>query len=94
MRLTFDTLPTMVGEMYEKLTKIEQHLVPTTDSKQVSTPALLINSQQFCDHFKISMPTLIRWRKKSKISFIKLGGSIRYDLNTVIAELEIARRNR
>lgn len=39
----------------------------------------LINSKTLMDRLGISEPTLIRMRRQKKISFIDVGGTIRYD---------------
>ena len=94
MKITYDTLPTVVGVMHEMLIEIKQQLVQNKSSEQVTTPAMLVNSKQFCNHYDISMATLNRWRRKKKVPYIRLGGSYRYDLNAVNAALEVNRRGR
>jgi hypothetical protein len=92
MEIDFNNLPKVVGVMHDMLFEIKKQLIPTKSSNSVTTPAMLVNSKQCCDYLKISLPTLNRWKSKGKVSYIKLGGSIRYDLNTVTKELEVNRR--
>jgi hypothetical protein len=48
----------------------------------------IVSEKELCEHLNISGPTAIRYRKKGKIPFMKVGSSIRYDLNKVFAALE------
>ena len=47
-----------------------------------------ITTKELCKYLKISSVTCIRWRKKGKIPFMKIGGSIRYDKAAVLAAIE------
>src|SRR5690606_11936464 len=55
------------------------------DAKQISKP---ITQKELCDYLSITEPTVIRWRNKGKIPFMKIGSAIRYDINAVTAALE------
>lgn len=48
----------------------------------------IIDGKQLMKRLNISEPTLIRWRKKSKIPFLQIGTSIRYDWFKVLIALE------
>lgn len=48
----------------------------------------LINRAELCKHLKVSEPTIIRWERNKKIRAIRLGRSIRYDLDDVIEHLK------
>jgi excisionase family DNA binding protein len=47
-----------------------------------------INGEELCAYLGISKPTLIRWRNKGKIPFLKVGGVIRYNKQKVSKALE------
>lgn len=51
-------------------------------------PAEIINSEELCRRLDISEPTLVSWRRKKKIPFIKIDGVIRYNWPAVISQLE------
>jgi hypothetical protein len=48
--------------------------------------------EQVCEGLSISLQTLMLWRKKGKIPYLKIGSSIRYDYNKVIAALEVVNK--
>jgi|JI6StandDraft_1071083.scaffolds.fasta_scaffold110499_2 hypothetical protein len=48
----------------------------------------IIDGKELIKRLNISEPTLIRWRKKSKIPFLQLGTSLRYDWRKVLNSLE------
>lgn len=70
-----------VSTAFEKLTLDPTKRLPVTNTKPITAPEL-------CRYLNISLPTLIRWRKKGKIPFLQIGGSIRYDKASVIAAIE------
>lgn len=47
-----------------------------------------ITTDELCAFLRISEPTLIRLKKKSKIPFLEIGGSIRFDKAAVLKALE------
>lgn len=47
-----------------------------------------ITGKELCKYLGISEPTLIRWRKKGKIPFLRVGGVLRYDKAAVSKALE------
>lgn len=57
-------------------------------------PVKLTGQKELCTFLNLSEPTIIRWRQKGKIPFMKIGSAIRYDLNKVIAALEVEKKGR
>ena len=51
-----------------------------------------ITTKQLCEFLGITEPTVIRWRKKGKIPFLQIGSSIRFNLSSVIAALEVSKK--
>jgi hypothetical protein len=47
-----------------------------------------INTKELINFLDITEPTLIRWRKKGKIPFLKIGSRILYQKGAVLAALE------
>ena len=84
--ITFDQLPETVSNILEKVSSLEQLLsspgnLPGPIEKPVST-------KEICDFLSITEPTLIRWRNKGKIPFLKIGTNIRYDKAAVLKAIE------
>ena len=51
-----------------------------------------ITTKQLCVFLGITEPTVIRWRKKGKIPFMQIGSSVRFNLSSVIAALEVSKK--
>jgi excisionase family DNA binding protein len=66
---------------FEKLNTHISVIAIAKNEKPITTKELL----QF---LAISQPTLIRWRKKGKIPYLKVGGRVLYQKSAVIASLE------
>jgi excisionase family DNA binding protein len=47
-----------------------------------------INTKELCSFLDITEPTLIRWRAKGKIPFLRIGSRILYQKGAVLAALE------
>ncbi len=47
-----------------------------------------LTTKQLCEHLNITEPTVIRYRRKGWIPFFKIGDSVRFDLDKVLAALE------
>jgi len=50
-----------------------------------------VTAKELSQFLSISQPTLIRWRKKGKIPYLKLGGRILYQKSAVITAIESKR---
>lgn len=66
---------------FEKLNTASHQLAVSKNEKPINTKELLT----FLD---ITEPTLIRWRSKGKIPFLKIGSRILYQKTEVIRALE------
>lgn len=85
--LTFEQLPEAVGAILDKMSILEKLL-----STPGATPVIIekpVSTKEICDFLSITEPTLIRWRNKGKIPFIKIGSNIRYNKAEVIKALEV-----
>ena len=83
--ITFDSLPTMVGELQQQVQQLQQQV---QQLQHEPPPVELINGRQLCKRLQISEPTLIRWREAGRIPYLAIGGAYRYDLNAVIKALK------
>jgi excisionase family DNA binding protein len=59
----------------------ESMLAPISRSKPLT-------AKELCAFLGISQSSLIRWRKKSLIPSLRVGGSIRYDREAVVKAIE------
>lgn len=87
--LTFNELPKAVGLLHDKLSHIEQQLAQSSVAF-VTTVSKPVNTKELCKFLSISEATCIRWRKKNRIPYLKIGGSIRYEIKSVVEALEVA----
>ena len=55
---------------------------------------IIINGEELAKQLGVTIQTLIRWRKKEKIPFFRIGSSIRYDLNKVLEALESGKKGK
>ena len=63
----------------------------TTSISNQSKNEKPITTKQLCEFLGITEATVIRWRKKGKIPFLQIGSSIRFNLSSVIASLEVSK---
>ncbi|HMK18126.1 MAG TPA: helix-turn-helix domain-containing protein [Chitinophagaceae bacterium] len=68
-----------------------KEILKNIPSAYVAQVPEIINSKELCKRLDLSEPTLIAWRKKKAIPFIRIGSSIRYNWPKVVEALE--RRN-
>jgi predicted DNA-binding transcriptional regulator AlpA len=71
-----------VAAAFEKL-NTHSSVIANSKNEQPVTAKVL---SQF---LSISQPTLIRWRKKGKIPYLKIGGRILYRKSEVILAIEV-----
>lgn len=62
------------------------------EPKDSKPQPFIVTGEVLCQRFNITIPTLIRWRKKGKIPFMQIGSAIRYDINKVIEALEVGKK--
>ena len=69
--------------------RIESLLTSDQSSKVIVKPIEKpITTAELCSFLGITEPTVIRLRKRGKIPFLQIGGSIRYDKASVVQALE------
>lgn len=47
-----------------------------------------ITQAELCKFLGVTEPTILRWRKKGKIPFFRIGSAVRFNLHEVIKALE------
>ena len=84
--LTFEQMPEAISRLLDKVESLELRLSsPGAGPASIERP---MTADEACEFLSISLPTLIRWRNKGKIPYLKIGTNIRYDKAAVINAIE------
>ena len=75
-------------ELSAQLTEIKNLLTNPATSNFPQVLEQPVTAEELCKFLRISEPSLVRLKKKRKIPFIEVGGSIRYDKAAVVKALE------
>jgi excisionase family DNA binding protein len=81
--LTEDEFRTIFRDEYKNLT-------PVVGNKQQNEQP--VTTKQLCEFLGVTEPTIIRWRNKGKIPFMRIGSSIRFNLSAVVSALEVKKK--
>lgn len=87
--LTFENLPAAVAQLLERVNSIERLLIENKSNVPDTFPNKPLTTKQLCCYLDIAEATIIRWRQKNKIPYLQVGGSIRYDLKSVVEALKV-----
>ena len=52
----------------------------------------ILTGEELCKKLGVTIQTLIRWRHKGKIPFLRIGSSIRYDFIKVLEAIEVTKK--
>lgn len=80
------TLTTFTKEEIRYL--IQEEVAATLKLQTPERPIEIVNQKELCIRFDLSEPTVIRWRDKGLIPFMRVGSAVRYDVNLVAKALE------
>ena len=61
------------------------------ESNQAPQPEIM-TGEELCKKLGVTIQTLIRWRHKGKIPFMRIGSSIRYDFIKVLEAIEVGKK--
>lgn len=81
-------------EMQNAFSQMFAEAVKSLPAKEVSQAPHLVDGKTLKTELNVTIQTIIRWRNKGKIPFLKIGSSVRYDLNAVIKTLEVGDKNK
>jgi excisionase family DNA binding protein len=74
------------------LDEITERLKPLVASGSNQTSAIdseeIIDTSELCKRLAISEPSVIKWRRKKKIPFLRIGSSVRYNWPAVVRAIE------
>ena len=73
---------------------IREEMAVNKPSESTKPLIKLSGQKELCTFLNLSEPTIIRWRQKGKIPFLKVGSAIRYDLQAVVAALEVSNKKK
>ena len=81
------TMPNPFDQLLQKLEEIDAKI---SNIPQAATlvPPEIIDSKELCKRLNLSDETVMKWRKKKKIPYIRIGTSVRYNWPAVIEFLE------
>lgn len=48
----------------------------------------ILDTKELCNRLGMSEPTIVRWREKGKIPYLRIGTNIRYDWAKVLEAIE------
>lgn len=60
--------------------------------REKQSEILLIDGEEMCNRFGITLGTLQKWRDRKEIPFVQIGAVIRYDFNKIILLKETKRK--
>ncbi|MBC7616635.1 MAG: helix-turn-helix domain-containing protein [Pedobacter sp.] len=84
---TYDEMQSAFNQMFTEAVK-------SLPAKEVTQAPHIVNGNTLTSELGVTIQTIIRWRNKNKIPFLKIGSSIRYDLNAVIKALEVGSKKK
>ena len=84
--LSFNEVPEALTWLCLQVTSIKELLL--RDGTKVTVISKPLTTKELCEEFSISQPTVIRWRKKGQIPYMRIGGSVRYDREAVRVAIE------
>ena len=84
--------PGALQELIENSVRLAFEKLNTTSISQQGKNEQPITTKELINFLDITEPTLIRWRKKGKIPFLKIGSRILYQKSVVLAALENKKR--
>jgi hypothetical protein len=71
------------------LSKVVQLAVENLPAQPGALKPDIMTGEQVCEKLDITIQTLIKWRQKGKVPFLKIGSAVRYDFNKVVSALEV-----
>ena len=72
----------------EKLDRLESIIATMSLKPENKIPTEIIDRKELCKRLAITEPTAIRWERKGKIPYFRIGSNIRYNWQSVINTLE------
>lgn len=75
----------VINDKLDNLEKMISELQSKPENK-ISTE--IIDRKELCKRLAITEPTAIRWERKGKIPFFRIGSNIRYNWQSVVNTLE------
>ncbi|WP_295652251.1 helix-turn-helix domain-containing protein [uncultured Mucilaginibacter sp.] len=80
--------PGALQELIDSSIRLAFEKLNTTSLSQQGKNEQPVSTKELCSFLDITEPTLIRWRKKGKIPFLKIGSRILYQKSAVLTAIE------
>jgi excisionase family DNA binding protein len=90
MHVTFNDVPQTLATILARIDGLEQQMAKLIAILEARDAVAQdpVTQKELCGHLGVTPQTLIRWKKRKKIPFIKVGRTVRYNLGDVLAALE------
>lgn len=82
-QITYTELESLIENSIEKFL--------TSKNSEVKTNSKPLSQKELAEFLGLSDQTVTRWRNKGRIPFIKIGPTIRYNLDEVMKTLEVSK---
>jgi excisionase family DNA binding protein len=83
--ITHNNLPEAVAFLLEEVRSLKEMLSSREPATASTRP---VSTKELCAYLGVSVPTVIRWRKKEVIPFFTIGSAVRFDVTKVVKALE------
>jgi hypothetical protein len=81
---TLDRFPEAIQALMSRIDNLEERLT----QKEVVQLIKPVTRAELCRHFRVSVPTVVKWEKRNLIPSMNIGSAKRYDLAKVQKAIE------
>lgn len=84
-QFSLDRFPEAMNLLLTRIDHLEEIICQKEPQLSVDRP---ITTKELCAHLGVTEPTIIRWKKKGKIPYFRIGSAIRFNLKEVLKSLQ------
>jgi excisionase family DNA binding protein len=78
--------------LQETFNQMFKDALKSLPNREPEKETILLTGEELCKKLGVTIQTLIRWRHKGKIPFMRIGSSIRYDFIKVLEAIEVGKK--
>ena len=78
--------------LQETFNQMFKDALKSLPKQEAEKATILLTGEELCKKLGVTIQTLIRWRHKGKIPFLRIGSSIRYDFIKVLEAIEVTKK--